>query len=217
MLTRLGELEHWFRSREEPVLLIDAGGVLFDNVIENSTFIADAARLLGVGSAELLAEYTSHETEFESNRAGVYQLLANWVQRIRGHDLDMAVRARIDELYLAATVPNTAMFSALRAVRDVGKTLVLANNEAEHWDRIKDRIFGHFDLFDFHGSSWRLGVPKPSPEYFTQLDLLLSPLSRWQWHLLDDNPGVVARAREEGIAATQYAAGVSNSSEKTMR
>jgi putative hydrolase of the HAD superfamily len=165
------------------------------------------ASAVGVDTAALLAEYCARDLDFETDRADVHNVLADCVQRLGGATYDEPLRARVDAWYVAAASPNAAMFSALRAMRGRGKTLVLANNEAAHWDRLKDASFGHFGLFDVLASSWRVGADKPSALYFARLDRLLYPYARADCHLLDDNPAVIARARDEGLAATLFDGG----------
>jgi putative hydrolase of the HAD superfamily len=208
VLAASGGIEHWLTSRNEPVLLIDAGGVLFNNVIEDSAFIEDVARTLGVSASQLLVAYAAEDHLFETNRVDVHDVLAGCLQQLGCRALGASDFARIDRLYAMSIVPNVHMFAALKNVRGRGHTLVLANNEAERWDAIKHEMFGYFDLFDHHASSWKVRACKPTATYFERLDGLLHPHPRSQWHLLDDNVNVVAQARALNVPATRYGGGL---------
>ncbi len=197
-------IESWLRSRSEPVLLIDAGGVIFNNVIESSPFMLELAVRYRVDVQALRAAYTARDVSFETNLVGVHRVLSDCLEGLGCGPLDPPAFAWIDDQYRASVIPDRGLLAALRSARAAGKTLVLANNEAEAWDRIKDRAFGHFDLFDHLACSWRLGACKPTPAYFEQLDRLLYPQPRFNWHLLDDNPAVVAQAHAMGVGATRY-------------
>jgi putative hydrolase of the HAD superfamily len=204
VLRRLDDVARWFAARTEPVLLIDAGGVLFDNVIEDSEFIHDVADAFRVDEMQLLAAYNAADASFETNEVCVRDVLRDSVQRLGGARLDATDLRRIDELYAASLVPNHYMFALLQRARARGFTLVLTNNEAERWDRIKHAAFGFLDLFDHVASSWKLGVCKPTHAYFQRLDALLHPRRRGHWRLLDDNVEVIRQARAAGVPATRY-------------
>jgi putative hydrolase of the HAD superfamily len=199
------EIEHWSRAGPDRVLLVDAGGVLFNNVIEDSTFIAGVARAFAVDAAALRRRYEAADERFETDSIGVDEVLRRCL-------LDLGVAAcgpgelrAIDQLYLESVVLNEGLFSILRDVRATGLRLVLANNEAKRWDELKHLAFQHLALFDVVASSWRVGAVKPAAAYFARLDALLHPIPRSRWRLLDDNPANLAAARAAGIAATRYA------------
>lgn len=191
----------WLDECAEPFLLIDAGGVLFNNVTEDSTFIADAAACLDLDPATMLAAYTSGEGEFEVGRRPVREVIDRGL-RARGRlPMGDARWPVVERLYLEAVRPNRPLLRLL-AEYDGPATLVLANNEAEHWDRLKDRAFGHWGPFSRLACSWRLGACKPTVEYFDAVGRLLEPAPAHRWHLLDDHPEVVAAARRYGLRAT---------------
>jgi putative hydrolase of the HAD superfamily len=184
-------------------ILVDAGGVLFDNVTESSDFMADVARTHGVDPRAVLAHVERLDADYETNRRSVHAVLAEGLERAGSHTSYDA--AAVDRLYMASVVAHPPVFAELRRLRrrdDV--VLALANNEAERWDRLKDEAFGHLGLFDVVGSSWRLGYVKPSPEYFTRL-LAACDCAPQEALLLDDNPAVVAGARAVGVPAVLVA------------
>ena len=194
-------LDRWLSRQRATVLLVDAGGVLFNNVIEDSTFIGDLAAYFDVSRHEMLTAYAAADRAFETNARDVHEVIGEAVRALAGRAPGPGDFAQIDGLYAAAVVANAPLFDVLRSARRRGLTLVLANNEAERWDRIKQGRFGHLDLFDHCASSWKIGACKPTAEYFDRLeDLLRRP--RAAWHLLDDNPAVVAQARAFGVPAT---------------
>jgi len=181
-------------------LLVDAGGVLFDNVTESSDFVGDLARAHEVDPRVVLASVESVDADYETNSRSVHAVLA---EALRAAGSSTAYdAAAVDRLYVASVVAHPHVFAQLRLLRrrcDV--VLALANNEAERWDRLKDEQFGHLGLFDVIGSSWRLRHVKPSAEYFASL-LDACRCSAAEAHLLDDNPHVVEGARLFGLTAT---------------
>jgi len=211
VLVRPADLEPWMQARAERVLLVDGGGVLFNNVIEDSSFIDEVARTYRVPARELLTAYAARDSSFETDRCGIHEVLEACLCSLGCRPPGRAELERIDALYAASLVPNRALFALLRATRGDrrrGPILVLASNEAKRWDEIKDRAFGHLGLFDHVGSSWKIGACKPEPAYFDGLERALRGVPRAHWRLLDDNPAVVAHARALGVASTEYRAGV---------
>ena len=198
------EFHDWLRSRSEEAVLIDSGGILFNNVIENSTFIADAADVFNVDSDALRSRYVASDSIFERAEQGVHEVLIKCVYELAGRWPSDCSLSQVDQLYIARTIADECIFAALRSVRSAGQKLVLANNEAEHWDKLKNDAYGHLGLFDVIGSSWHLAAQKPEPAYFARLDEVLWPIGRKDWHLIDDNPLIVAAAQAEGIRATFY-------------
>jgi putative hydrolase of the HAD superfamily len=198
------EIEHWMRAGSDRVLLVDAGGVLFNNVIEDSSFLAKVAATCNADADMLRRLYEADDERFETNRVGVDDVLRTCLTALGVTTLNARDFRAIDRLYLESVQPNVSLFAFLRDVRVMGLTLVLANNEAKRWEQLKHQAFRHLDLFDVVASSWRVGAVKPAAGYFACLDDLLYPTQRSRWRLLDDKLANVSGAHAAGIAATWY-------------
>lgn len=198
------EIESLMRSRPDCVLLIDAGGVLFNNVIEDSAFIDTVAAEFDVDADALGNLYKDGDARFETNEVCARDFLESCLITLGVDRLDDQALQTIDRIFVASVVPDKEIFSALRRLRLIGRNLVLANNEGEHWERLKHRAFGHLDLFDTVASSWKLRACKPGREYFRRLQRVLYPTPKERWWLVDDNVDNVAAARADGIAASRY-------------
>jgi putative hydrolase of the HAD superfamily len=198
------EIEQWMHAGSDRILLVDAGGVLFNNVIEDSSFLAKVAGAFNVDTNVLRRLYEAEDERFETNRVGVDDVLRTCLTALGVATLNARDFRAIDRLYLESVQPNVSLFAFLRDVRVMGLTLVLANNEAKRWEQLKHQAFRHLDLFDVVASSWRVGAVKPAAGYFACLDDLLYPTQRSRWRLLDDNHANVTGARAADIAATWY-------------
>lgn len=181
------------------VVFVDAGGVLFNNVTEETTFIARVAREYGAEPALLRAAVDDRDLEYEVDDRHVHAVLVDCLIAAG------APHARldpdwIDAQYLASVRANDVVFAFLRALREVSSRprLALANNEAAHFDEIKDRRFGHFGLFDEICSSWRLRAVKPSEVFFARM-LEVCHCTGQHAVLVDDNPHVVQAAAALGV------------------
>ncbi|MFH8991305.1 HAD family hydrolase [Streptomyces sp. NPDC017940] len=183
-------------------LLVDAGGILFNNVTEESGFLPELAERYGADADRLRAELDLRDAAYETNARSVFDVLRDALTAAgapRSTDLD---RERITALYLAGVRAHRPVFDALERLRaeHPGLVLALANNEAEAWDRAKNAEFGHFGYFDVLASSWKLRAVKPTSVYLERL-LDACGCSRAQAVFVDDNPDVVSAVRDFGLAA----------------
>lgn len=182
------------------VLLLDAGGVLFSNVIEESGFLAILARRYDVQVAGLAARIEMRDSEYETGERHVHDVLRDCVAEAGGRNLSDWDPDWLDQLYLACVQAHHETFGALVALRRQRPALLvaLANNEAAHWESLRDRRFGHLRLFDIIGSSWRVGAVKPRADYFSRV-LGACGCAPSEAVLLDDNPEVIAAAAAFGL------------------
>ncbi|MGC4761776.1 HAD family hydrolase [Micromonospora sp. DT46] len=184
-------------------VLLDAGGVLFNNVTEESAFFPLLARRHGASEARMREYVDRHDAEYETDTRHVHDVLADALVAA-GALPDVPIdRAWIDRLYLSSAIRYEDAFAEVERLRRVAPavTVALANNEAAHWDHLKDGRHGHLRLFDVVASSWRVGAVKPTAEYFDRV-LTACGCVASEALFLDDNPTVVQAAQRLGIRAT---------------
>ncbi len=182
-------------------LLVDAGGVLFNNIIEETRFVGDLARRYAADPDRLLAQLKGSAYQYESGDDHVHAVLRDTLTSAgaaRAHEFDADWA---DRLYLANVHCYDDNVAALAEVvrSHPGLTVVLANNEAKHWDELKNSRFGHYKHFHRLCSSWRMGQVKPSAEYFATV------LDHCETHaqeslMIDDRAEVIDIARELGMS-----------------
>jgi putative hydrolase of the HAD superfamily len=184
-------------------VLVDAGGVLFNNVTEDSSFFERVGARYGVGGETIRAAYAAAEPVFERGGATAVDTIEAILSE-RGIDAGDGFRANVEGLYVSCVEPNRAVFDWLRR-RPGAETLgvYLANNEARDWDYAKQRAFGHFDLFDETFSSWKVGRVKPTRAYFGAV-LHARGLAPSDALLVDDDAGCVAAAIGLGLRAVRF-------------
>lgn len=181
-------------------LLIDAGGVLFNNITEETSFVPKLARRYAVDAERLLRAVQTAAPGYERGDRGVHDVLRRLLAeagspRAGAYDPD-----GVDRLYADSVRCHDANVAELAAVaRDHPElTLVLANNEAEHWDHLKNERHHHYGLFDHLCSSWRVGRVKPSAAYFAAV-LERCGAAAHEALMVDDRAAVVAAARALGL------------------
>ncbi|MFI5527204.1 HAD family hydrolase [Kitasatospora sp. NPDC051853] len=181
-------------------ILMDAGGVIFNNVTEETDFLERLAERHHADPARLLAELDARDAAYEVGRAHVHDVLTEALVAA-GAPTGLRVDPQwLDALYRDCVVPRPGAFAAIAELRRhrPDLLLVLANNEAEHWDAVKDRAHGHLGRFDVVASSWRVGRVKPTAEFFAAVaERCGRTLERAV--LIDDNPEVTGAAGRLGI------------------
>ncbi|GAA0596014.1 hypothetical protein GCM10010394_26910 [Streptomyces crystallinus] len=182
------------------VLLVDAGGILFNNINEETSFIADIARRYAVDENRLLVGVLASAHLYESGSAHAHDVLRQLLEEAGSPLADAFDGEWVDRLYASHVHCHRANLVELAEVARARPelTLVLANNEAEHWDHLKDRHHGHYRLFDHLCSSWRVGQVKPSAAYFAET-LDRCGAGPHEALMIDDRPAVVAAARGLGM------------------
>ncbi|MFI9306707.1 HAD family hydrolase [Streptomyces triculaminicus] len=152
-------------------LFVDAGGVLYNNINEETGFLHEVADRYGVNREELTRRAYESAPVYEAGGQHVHQVFRRLVADCRGPAGDVLQDTRwLDRAYLDSVRAYDGSFRALRELREERPdlTVVLTNNEAEHWDRLKNDAFGHFAMFDALCSSWRVGRVKPARSFFAE-------------------------------------------------
>ncbi|MEU9794635.1 HAD family hydrolase [Streptomyces sparsogenes] len=151
-------------------LFVDAGGVLFNNINEETEFLARVADRHAVDRADLAWRAMAAARVYESGRKHVHQVFHRLVG---GHS--WSGRGILDTWWLDHTYMDCvrAYHDNARVLRELREelpdlTLALTNNEAEHWDRLKDEVYGHLSMFDVLCSSWRVHRVKPARAFFEE-------------------------------------------------
>lgn len=186
-------------------LLVDAGGVLFNNINEETSFLPDIARRYGVDESRLLGAVLSSAHAYESGACHAHDVLRGLLEEAGSPFADAADGEWfdgqwVDRLYAAHV---RCYHSNVVELAEVARArpelaLVLANNEAEHWDHLKNRRHDHYRLFDHLCSSWRVGQVKPSAEYFAET-LVRCGVDPHEALMIDDRTTVIAVARDLGM------------------
>ncbi|MFI1104074.1 HAD-IA family hydrolase [Streptomyces melanogenes] len=181
-------------------LLVDAGGVMFNNINEETSFVRDIARRYAVDESRLLGAVRSSAHAYESGACHAHDVLRGLLEEAGSPLADTFDGEWVDRLYAA----NLRCYSAnVVELAEVARarpelTLVLANNEAEHWDHLKNQRHDHYRLFDHLCSSWRVGQVKPSAEYFAATLDRCGAEPR-EALMVDDRTAVIAAARDLGM------------------
>ncbi|MFI0260619.1 HAD family hydrolase [Streptomyces sp. NPDC017056] len=152
-------------------LFVDAGGVLYNNINEETEFLVQVADRYGLDREELERSVYDVAPLYEGGVKHVHQVFQRLVNPGRWTRKGKRLDTRwLDGAYLASVRAYRENFRALQEVRrdDPRLTVVLTNNEAEHWDRLKDEAFRHFRMFDTLCSSWHIRQVKPSRAYFAE-------------------------------------------------
>ncbi|RKT57784.1 putative hydrolase of the HAD superfamily [Saccharothrix australiensis] len=179
---------------------MDAGGVFFSNVNEETPFLTSIAERYEADPVVFQAEVAGRQHEYESDERTAHEVLADCLLAAGGA-LPLGLDEQwADELYLSCVSGYGETFAQVERVRREHPRLrlALANNEAAHWDRLKNDKHGHFDLFEVLCSSWVVGEVKPSKAYFDRA-LERCGGERGRSVLIDDRPAVVAAAEANGL------------------
>ncbi|MBH0780873.1 HAD family hydrolase [Nocardia bovistercoris] len=181
-------------------LLVDAGGVLFNNILEETCFVGELARRHAADPDRLMSNLRDRAHRYESGERHVHDVLRDTLAAVDAAGADDFDGEGADRLYRACVRPYHENIAALEEVVRAHPrlTVVLANNEAEHWDDLKDADFGHYRHFDRLCSSWRMGRVKPSADYFAAL-LEHSGTRPERALMVDDRAAVIAAAEAMGM------------------
>lgn len=190
--------------RAVTVVMLDAGGVLFNNLREDSAFFSELAGRFDVPLPELLSAYERMERDYEVGRRDVREVIEDAL-RLAGAPASMVLpRSWLDELYLRCIVANEDVFSIARRLRSrPALETVLANNEARHWDEVRNARFGHFGLFDHLACSWLIEAQKPEREFFRRATERCAARPE-EVLFVDDSEEVMAAARDFGFRAVRF-------------
>ncbi|MEI5100655.1 hypothetical protein RB200_21690 [Streptomyces sp. PmtG] len=91
-------------------LLVDAGGVLFNNVTEDSDFLPQLADWYGVGTERLRQEIDRRDAAYETNARGVFDVLADALAAAGAPGPPVLDRERVTALYLAGVRASRPVF-----------------------------------------------------------------------------------------------------------
>lgn len=187
------------------LVMLDAGGVLFNNITEDSPFFDLLAHRCGVHPDRLRQAYVAREDAVETGyTTGSDTVLAALVEL--GGNAGTLSPEHVRQLYGECVRPNRQLLTCLaerRALRAGGMRLTLADNEAYDWEMVKHRMTRHLTLVDSLSSSWLLGLSKPDTAYFTAV-LDRHQVGAAETLLVDDNPACLDAARGLGIATHHY-------------
>ncbi|MGQ0577055.1 MAG: HAD family hydrolase [Pseudonocardia sp.] len=181
-------------------VLVDAGGVLFNNVNEETSFLRDVAVHHGAPPDPFAARVAGAQGEYESDDRHVHEVLADALRATGAPDTGRFDGAWVDRRYVASVRTHDIVFEHLRRLRGRPRrpALVLANNEARHWDSLKDDRFAHLRLFDATCSSWVVNAVKPAAGYFARV-LAACGARAAECLLVDDRAAVVQQAALLGM------------------
>lgn len=182
--------------KSDKILLLDAGGILFNRVTEDTAFFALSAEILGADAMVLAHDYHCRDQEFECDDIDVMDIFMSHLNRPTNPEV---VAAEIDACYMHCVQAQQWAFELVRHHKvNLGCKILLANNEARRWDCLKNRKWAHFDVCDGLVSSWVVRYCKPTPEYFHKICQLNWARIEDLW-LVDDNPEVIEAAEKLGI------------------
>lgn len=181
------------------MIMLDAGGVLYKNMREDTLFFTHVAEEFNVSSAALAELYKNCEWSFETDLVDVRDVLWNALVRLGVSAELLPNWDYFDKLYLRYVLPYTDTFNLIQNLRSINHIkIALANNEAFQWDAIKNRKYAHFELFDYVTSSWVVHAKKPSIDFFMRA-LALCKTSPSDVLFIDDNQDVINAAQILGF------------------
>jgi len=102
-----------------------------------------------------------------------------------------------------------SVISEIKGTREIatelkGKyTLILANNEPEEFDRIRNEVAPYWDLFDHRCSSWIIRKSKPDTSFFSTI-LTQHNLRPEECLFIDDKKQNIGAAKSLGIQGIQF-------------
>jgi len=180
-------------------ILIDAGGILFNNVLEETQYLHEVSAACGVEIVTLRNELKQRDWIYETGSKSSLDVIRE-IALDNGANYLLTPTEHL-QLYLAHVSKYSWGFKRICALRANPKIrLILANNEARDWDAAKNDVFAHFALFSVLCSSWAMGAVKPHADW---LDRLENELGRPRTALLliDDSEENVRMAKKAGVIA----------------
>ncbi|MGC4028862.1 MAG: HAD-IA family hydrolase [Steroidobacteraceae bacterium] len=176
-------------------LLLDLDGTLLDLAFDTHFWLQVVpeyyGRPRGLSAAEALERHIRPRLRSAEGTLDWY-CLDYWSRAL---ELDLsAIKSRHDERI--AWLPGAQDF--LRRQRAAGRRLVLVTNSHPETLRIKDRKVGIAPFLDAMYSSNPFGVPKEHPEFWQRFRRV-EPFDPARAAFIDDNPSVLAAARDAGI------------------
>ena len=180
------------------VLCVDAGGVLFNNVTEDSPFLAQLAGHCGIEVTALRDGLDNCDGYYETGAQDVADVIGGIVKQAGGAFIPP--RSVILTAYQQCVVPKLPALADLTMLRREYPQLrlILANNEARAFDEVKNESYGHLALFDVICSSWRLGAVKPTDEYFDAMYAAIGT-TPVEIGFIDDNLSVLNAVAARGM------------------
>jgi putative hydrolase of the HAD superfamily len=187
--------------------MLDAGGVLFNNITEDSPFFDLLARRCGVDPAGLREAYARREDGVETGCTTGSDAVLAALTELSGSANDLSPDW-VRRWYGECVRPEQRLLNYLAERRAAGAgaggvRLTLADNEAYDWEMVKHGITRHLTLVDSLSSSWLLGLAKPGTAYFTAV-LDRHQVDATEALLVDDNPVCLDAAHGLGIATHHY-------------
>jgi putative hydrolase of the HAD superfamily len=187
------------------LVMLDAGGVLFNNITEDSPFFDRLAHRCGVHPGGLRQAYAAREDAVETGCTTGSDAVLAALTELGGSTGDLSPE-RVRRWYGECVRPDRRLLTRLaerRAAGASGVRITLADNEAYDWEMVKHSMTRHLTLVDSLSSSWLLGLSKPEPAYFTAV-LDRHRVGAAEALLVDDNPVCLDAARGLGIATHHY-------------
>lgn len=176
-----------------------------DGVVQMPHAIRRDAWLHVLGHERDLDEFIG--AVFEAERPAL-EGQADFVSALSDLMTDWACIGTIDDALAIWTMiePDAAVVAVVKSLRRAGVHCSLATNQEPFRARFMSTTLGYSELFDQEFYSCRMGVSKPSVEYFRTIltELGVEP-SRVLF--IDDHQVNVAAARETGIQAVAFAPG----------
>ncbi len=185
------------------LIMVDAGGVIFNNVMEDTDFFEAVATMFEIPTDEVRSGYQSREAELETGEADPVDGLLG-VAMQRQCPSGVLLRGEVERAYIDRVAVNEDVLGLLGSRRwreDV--VLGVANNEGETWDILKNERYQHFSRFDHVLSSWRLHAVKPSSRYFDAA-FGATGIDPADALLIDDSRCVVQGAEAVGVRTVLF-------------
>ncbi len=175
-------------------VLFDSGGVIIRNVLTKD-FPNFFASRYGV-SPEKFGEY--HREAWRLIRVGKISEQQYWDHIFAAYQLPSDAN-RAHELYVECLTLIPGVLDIIRELRERWSgILCLCNNEGKEFDIARDKKFHFFQYFDHLFHSWKMGMPKRDPAFFSTV-LKTIGCAPEECLLIDDQENNIGVAKEQGI------------------